>query len=529
MSSEEQDKQSQTLKASEEKFRTMAESTSILVAVSDQSSNATYFNKAWADLTGRPMEDLLKFGWVDLIHPDDRDGFVNTYLTAFEARAPFTGEFRVLNARGEYRWLLTTGPPVFAPDGTFHGYISSSVDITDQKLAFTAVEQSEEDLRNMVMEAPIGICVMDGPTRVSQIVNDSFLEVAGKPREAIIGKNYWEPFAEAAPYYEQALTDVVEKGITFYANEVELMLIRRGREEMIFVTFVYAPLKKKDGRVKKVAVWVLENTPQVVARKRVEDLINERTKELAAANHDLQKSNRDLAQFAYIASHDLQEPLRKISTFSDMLGKHLGDKLDEQSKSFLNKINNSASRMNMLIRDVLTYSELDRVNEGFVQVDLDKIFEAVRTDYELVAMQVNASIDKTELPTIEAVPLQMSQLFANLLSNSLKFVRKGVAPVIQITHENIAPEQLKAYPNLDPALPYIRITIRDNGIGFKPELSEQIFNIFQRLHRKSEYVGTGIGLAICKKVVLNHGGMIDANGNLEEGASFNVILPVKRH
>lgn len=215
----------------------------------------------------------------------------------------------------------------------------------------------------MVMEAPVGICVMDGPTRVSQIVNDSFLEVAGKPREAILGKNYWEPFAEAAPYYEQALTDVVEKGITFYANEVELMLIRHGKEEMIFVTFVYAPLKSKDGKVMKVAVWVLENTPQVVARKRVQDLVDERTKELATSNKDLQKSNMELAQFAYIASHDLQEPLRKICTFSDMLRRSLGERLDDQSKNLLDKINNSASRMNVLIRNVLTYSELDRINE----------------------------------------------------------------------------------------------------------------------------------------------------------------------
>lgn len=261
----------QSLKESEERFRTMAEASDILIAVGDDTSNAIYFNKAWVELTGRPMEDLLKFGWVDLVHPDDKERYVNIYLSAFEKKIPFTGEFRIRNREGEYRWLLAKGPPLFRPDGTFAGYISSCVDITEQVNALKKVEESEQNLSNMVLEAPIGICLMDAPTRVSEIVNDSFIEIAGKPRESIIGKFYWETFSEARSYYEEALTGVVEKGQAYYANEVRLMLIRHGKEEIIYVTFVYAPLKDAEGKVKKVAVWVIENTQQVIARQKIED------------------------------------------------------------------------------------------------------------------------------------------------------------------------------------------------------------------------------------------------------------------
>ncbi len=387
------------LKESEERFRTMAEGTDIFIAVGDESSNATYFNNAWVKLTGRPMEDLLKFGWLDLVHPEDRDRYVNIYLDAFKKREPFTGEFRVLNSNGEYRWLLAQGPPRFRPDGSFAGYISSCVDITDQKtneielkeskdqllFAIDAAElgtwdynpvtnkfsannrlkawfglpenkdveftdainamgerdkgrvtaaiqtalqyssggiydveysiinpitkketivhakgrawfnedkiayrlngtvedvteqtiankkkkESEQHIRTMVLESPVGICVMDAGTLVSEIVNDSFIEIAGKPREAIVGKFYWDTFAEARVYYEDALNKVVETGEAFYANEVELMLIRHGKEEIIYVTFVYAPLKDENDHVVKVAVWVLENTMQVEARKKI--------------------------------------------------------------------------------------------------------------------------------------------------------------------------------------------------------------------------------------------------------------------
>jgi PAS domain S-box-containing protein len=259
----------QQIKESEARFRTMAENADILIAMSDETSNAIYFNKSWANLTGRSVNDLFNFGWADLIHEEDRQVFLDIYLEAFEKKEPWTGEFRMLNKDKEYVWLLVKGAVRTRADGSFAGYISSSVDITDQKNALRNLKESEERLHDMILQSPIGVCLIDAPSLVSEIVNVSFIEVAGKPYDAIAGHYYWDTFAEAKPYYEAALKQVVEEGITYHANEVELMLVRHGKEENIFVTFIYAPLKDADGKVKKVAVWVLENTQQVNARQKI--------------------------------------------------------------------------------------------------------------------------------------------------------------------------------------------------------------------------------------------------------------------
>ncbi len=180
-----------------------------------------------------------------------------------------------------------------------------------------------------------------------------------------------------------------------------------------------------------------------------------------------------------------------------------------------------------LIRDVLTYSELVKENEVFIQVNLNEVVKNIETDYELLIEQKEATITVKDLPTLEAIPLQMSQLFGNLIGNALKFTREEVKPVITISATQLNNGELK---NLSIAqdVEYYKIQFTDNGIGFKKEYSEQIFHIFQRLHRRAEFEGTGIGLAMCKKIVLNHHGELNAEGSSEQGAVFNVLLPVKQ-
>ncbi len=518
----------QALTESEQRFRTMAEATDLLIAVGDETGNSIYFNKAWTDFTGKPLEEILKLNWVDLIHPDDRDNYLSIYLNAFEKRKAFIGEFRVRNKEGKYRWLLVQAPPRFSADGTFAGYINSGIDITDRKNAENLLQQNEQNLRNTIIQAPVAMAILKGKDYVVELANERMYELWGKSAEILMNRPIFEALPEAKDQgFEVLLEGVFKTGETYSASGMPIYLPRNDKNELVYLNYVYEPYREADGKVTGILVVAIDVTDQVKACHKIEEVVAERTKELELANNKLQKTNAELAQFAYIASHDLQEPLRKITTFSHMLEDSLGDNLDEQSKKFLQKINTSSSKMSMLIRDVLNYAQLGKENVQFEKVDLNQIIESVKADYELLIEQKQASIITNHLPVLKAIPLQMAQLFGNLIGNALKFSRKDQPPVIKIIAENTKSQEidnLKLYKK--PA--YYKIQIKDNGIGFKNENAEQIFSIFQRLHRKSEYEGTGIGLALCKKIVLNHQGNVNANGSSENGAVFNIYLPVKQ-
>ena len=249
--------------------------------------------------------------------------------------------------------------------------------------------------------------------------------------------------------------------------------------------------------------------------------IVESAEKLEKVNAELLKSNRDLEQFAYVASHDLQEPLRKIQTFAQMLSDHTGD--PEQSKKYQEKINQSSARMKQLIQDMLNFSRISNSEDAFVPTDLNEVLENLIIDFELLLREKEAVIHHPRLPVIPGIPLQLSQLFSNIINNSLKYTERK--PVITITCDLLTEADVKSYPKLDKNIPYYKIQFTDNGIGFEPQYSEQIFAIFQRLHGKQSYSGTGIGLALCKKIVENHNGIIYAEGQLNEGATFTIIMP----
>jgi len=249
--------------------------------------------------------------------------------------------------------------------------------------------------------------------------------------------------------------------------------------------------------------------------------------ELEQTNVQLTHSNVELGQFAYIASHDLQEPLRKISTFLELLQGRIAENLDEKSQTYIDKIKDAAARMGKLIRDVLAYSALPNDEQAFAAVNLEDVAREALQDYDVVMEQTGAEITWNELPVIKGIPLQMSQLFFNLIGNALKFIRPDVKPKIHIHCSTADAKEILSVP-LNERLSYYKIQFTDNGIGMKPEDTEKIFNIFQKLHGKSEFTGTGIGLAMCKKIVQNHNGEIDAGQSSEKGAVFTVYLPMDK-
>ncbi|GAB4024830.1 sensor histidine kinase [Spirosoma koreense] len=263
---------------------------------------------------------------------------------------------------------------------------------------------------------------------------------------------------------------------------------------------------------------------QVQARTQALKLAND---ELHKANASLTKANDTLQQFASVASHDLQEPLRKIQSFGHLLQNQYADQLGE-GRTYLDRMQAAATRMSGLIRDLLSYSRIAALHDRRQLISLSAVVQTVLTDLELMIAETGATIEVDALPEVLGDSIQLGQLFQNLLNNALKFSRAGTAktPHIQIRVQTLLAKDLPApvKPSLSASL-YYRIDVIDNGIGFEQKHADRIFQVFQRLHGKNEFAGTGIGLAICEKVAFNHGGAIRATSQPGKGATFSVYLP----
>ncbi len=241
----------------------------------------------------------------------------------------------------------------------------------------------------------------------------------------------------------------------------------------------------------------------------------------------LERSNRELQDFAHTASHDLQEPLRKVLSFGDRLKTKCADSLGEQGLDYLNRMQNASRRMQNLIQGLLMFSRVATKAKPFEPVNLSTITSEVLSDLEVRLNETGGNVETGELETVDADPFQVRQLFQNLLSNALKFHKEGEKPVIKVTG-NVVNDTVGAKEG-DDSHQYYQITFEDNGIGFEDQYAERIFGAFQRLHGKQEYEGTGIGLSVCRKIVERHGGIIEAKSSPGNGAKFIVTLPVKQN
>jgi light-regulated signal transduction histidine kinase (bacteriophytochrome) len=247
----------------------------------------------------------------------------------------------------------------------------------------------------------------------------------------------------------------------------------------------------------------------ITERKRSEESLSQKAAELA-------RSNAELEQFAFVASHDLQEPLRKIQAFGDRLKAKLDEALPPQARDYLDRMQNAAARMRTLIDDLLAFSRVIRNSEPFATVDLKQITKEVLGDLELRIEKSAGRVEVGDLPTIEADPTQMRQLMLNLIGNALKFQAPDAHPVVKINSRQFSSMSGEQF---------CEITIQDNGIGFEEQYAEKIFAVFQRLHGRGEYEGTGVGLAVCRRITDRHGGTIIAKSKPGEGSTFIVTLP----
>jgi len=255
----------------------------------------------------------------------------------------------------------------------------------------------------------------------------------------------------------------------------------------------------------------------ITKQKEYEQTLRQHADEIAKSAKELARSNAELEQFASVASHDLQEPLRKVRAFSDRLRNKYKSVLDDQGRDYLERMHDAAERMQSLVTDLLSFSRVTTKGEEFVPVSLNQAVRDALTDLEVRIEETGAQIDVANMPTIDAAPLQMRQLFLNLISNSLKYARENVPPHVKITGDILDGTVKGAGGNC-------QVTVEDNGMGFEERYAERIFGIFQRLHGRGEYEGTGVGLAICRKIVERHGGTISARSRPGKGTTFTMTL-----
>ena len=383
------------LEESEQKFRLLANSMAQQVWTADTQGNLNYFNQSVFDFSGLTLEQIIKGGWLQIVHPEDREENIQQWIKAISTGKDFLFEHRFRRYDGEYRWQLSRAIPQKDEHGNIQMWVGTSTDIQNQKI---------------------------------------------------------------------------------FANELERQ-------------------------------------------------VQERTKELAQNNIELEKTNKELEAFAYISSHDLQEPLRKIQTFATRLLDKEYNNLSENGKDHLRRMQNAAERMQTLINDLLAYSRTNTFERKYEKINLNKMIEEVKEDMQEELLQKNATLEAAQLCEINIIPFQFRQLLHNLISNSLKFSNPNRAPHLKIKNKIGKGIEFKNNKLLDSTT-YYHISISDNGIGFEQHFSEKIFELFQRLHGKNEYNGTGIGLAIVKKIVENHNGIITAKGQLNKGATFDIYLPM---
>ena len=496
------------LRESEERFRSVVDSANEGILVYDKQLNVVAGNLAAERILGLPLANIIgAAGFTSLlpcVHadgspvlPDERP----TRLTVKSGK-PLTGEIvGIYRADGSMNWVsVNTGFLRRPGDTDWYGVVSTIGDITKQRHAELALSASEALYRQTFELATAGIAHVDLSGRFMK-VNRRLCEILGYGEQELIGR----PVKEISHPEDRNLTDS------------QRMRVRSGEKQSVRFEKRYL---RKSGAI----VWVdlsvalacdASGVPQYEIA--LFDDITERKKAEAAlreAHEELKRSNAELEQFAYVASHDLQEPLRMVSSYTQLLMRRYGDKLDGDAREFTAFIVDGATRMKQLIEDLLAYSRVGTRDKNFKPVDAGSSLGRALTNLRAAIQDSGATVTHDPLPTIPCDEVQVAQLFQNLIGNALKFRKPDAAPAVHVGAADQGAEW--------------EFMVRDNGIGIEPQYFQRIFMVFQRLHDKGEYPGTGIGLAIVKKVVERHGGRIWVQSQPGAGTTFHFTMPKER-
>ncbi|MBE9126820.1 MULTISPECIES: PAS domain S-box protein [unclassified Coleofasciculus] len=529
LESAERKKSAEALHESEQRYRSLVTATSQLVWITDPEGR-TRGTSGWQAITGQNPEEAQGFGWVEVIHPDDRERTLKDWTEAIASKSLYETEYRLRTKGGSYRDFFARGVPILEADGSIKEWVGTSTDITDRKQAEEAQRKSEELYRTFARNFPNGAVLLFDRELRYILAEGTHLTSTGFTKEQLEGKTIREvlppeTYATLEPLYRSALAGETQSSEIPYADriyQVHTLPVRNEQGE-IFAGM----LMSQDITVQKQAEQVLRN-----AKDELEVRVRERTRELAEVNAslqteiaerieaqqqleqlaaDLKRSNQELEQFAYVASHDLQEPLRAVTGYTQLLAQEYQDRFDESAQEYMGYVVDGATRMQQLIRDLLAYSRVGSRAREFAPVDCNGVLHQVLDNLQIAIAETNASITHQPLPTLIADNNQLVQLFQNLIGNAIKFNRKGELPQVHIEAQLNDGEWL--------------FSVRDNGIGIKPQYLERIFIIFKRLHTRKEFSGTGIGLAICKKIVERHKGRIWVESQPGMGTTFYFTIP----
>ena len=528
-----------------------------IAILSKEGLKFTMANPFYGELVGRKPDQIIGKSFLDVFPELTGQGFDHILNEVIATGVPFVAKERPVDLMqdGNLRTIYVdlTYQPKKENNGDISGVLMVATEITQQVLNRQKIEEAESTLRGAIELADLGTFEIDLQTGIVHY-SERFRKWMGFGLDKVIDIEksdnpivewdrllVWEALKHASQFDKDGLYDV-EFSVDSSQTGIERILHAQGK--------VYFNDK---GEAYKINGTVRDITDQRRMQQALEQQVNQRTEELERANQDLALSNEELAamneefmvinnelkrsnellarsnenlqQFAYVASHDLQEPLRKVQSFGDLLMKRYATELGD-GEEYVRRMQGAATRMSALIDDLLTFSRVSAKQGISETVSLNKVINAVISVLELTVQETGSEIVVEALPSINADESQLEQLFQNLLSNALKFRHTERTCKIRVTSTVVASEDLPVL--VRPARQssaYHRIDVIDNGIGFDEKYAKRIFQVFQRLHGKTEYAGTGIGLAICEKVVVNHGGAIIATSQLREGSTFSVFLP----
>ena len=505
----------------ERELRNLANAMPQLAWIADPDGTVVYYSERIAEYGGAVRAGQV-WVWGPLVHDDDIDKTERAWAQSVANKTVYDVEHRIRMKDGSYRFHLSRAYPQRNDQGEVIKWFGTATDIDEQKQAQQLLEQYADELSKevaeqtnqyrkqkefaeVILDSSIDvIAVYDHEARLVT-ANKKFYDKLNLKKEETTGKKFLDIFPEGSE--EMTRLQKALNGEAMYSPAFKSAYSGAYFESHII------PLRDIHEKVYAVLVMAHDVTKSMEAT----EMLKQSADQLRSVNDSLIKQNEELEQFAYVASHDLQEPLRKITTFAKMLERAL-ESQPEDALKFIQKIIQSSNRMSELIRDVLKLSQLNKA-DSFQKVDLNEILNIICTDLELLIEQKKATIQRDRLPVIEAVPQQMTQLFYNLISNSLKFSNPDQGVVIRVSSQKVTST------GLDNGSTFFKISFSDNGIGFNQAYADKIFMMFQRLNTREHYSGSGIGLAMVKKIVSNHRGHVVAEGEEGVGASFHVTLP----